>query len=104
MPEPPYYCVVFSSWRNDVDAEGYETTAARMMKLASQQPGYLGVESTRDANGFGITVSYWDSENAIRQWRENLEHLQAQENGRNKWYRSFNIRVCKVLRQQIGNE
>ncbi len=75
-----------------------------MMKLASQQPGYLGVESTRDANGFGITVSYWDSENAIRQWRENLEHLQAQENGRNKWYRSFNIRVCKVLRQQIGNE
>ncbi len=75
-----------------------------MMKLASQQPGYLGVESTRDANGFGITVSYWDSENAIRQWRENLEHLQAQENGRNKWYRSFNIRVCKVLRQQIDNE
>jgi heme-degrading monooxygenase HmoA len=69
-----------------------------MLELASQQPGYLGVESARLASGLGITVSYWDSEDAIRAWRSHPEHLLAQQQGKDKWYSSYALRVCRVER------
>jgi len=60
-PEPPYYAVVFTSVRTEVD-EGCTDTAEKMMTLASEQPGFLGVESVRKEGGLGITVSYWTKE------------------------------------------
>jgi heme-degrading monooxygenase HmoA len=96
-PKPPYYAVIFSSRRTAGD-DGYEATAGRMVELAAQQPGYLGIESARGADGFGITVSYWDSEAAIAAWRANAEHRIARETGRTHWYRDFEIRVARVER------
>lgn len=96
-PEPPYYAVIFSSQRTGADA-GYETMAERMVALAQEQPGYLGVESTRGADGFGITVSYWDSLEAIARWKADLEHRQAQAQGRELWYAHYELRVARVER------
>ncbi|HTN43389.1 MAG TPA: antibiotic biosynthesis monooxygenase [Nitrospiria bacterium] len=95
-PEPPYYAVIFTSARTDND-EGYKETSERMLKLAAEQPGYLGVESVRET-GLGITVSYWRSEEAIRSWKRQVDHLEAQRKGRTTWYRSYRIRACKVER------
>lgn len=97
-PEPPYYAVVFSSVRTAVDLTGYEAMAARMVDLARSMPGFLGMESVRGADGFGITVSYWDSEESIRHWHQHAEHLHAQHLGRSVWYARFHLRVCKVER------
>jgi heme-degrading monooxygenase HmoA len=96
-PKPPYYAVIFSSQRTTGD-DGNESTAGRMVALAAEQPGYIGVESARSADGFGITVSYWDSEAAIAGWRANAEHRIARETGRTHWYRDFEIRVARVER------
>src|SRR5687768_3241995 len=96
MPTPPYYAVIFTSLRSPTDPEGYAVTAQRMVELAQQQPGYLGIESARGEDGLGITVSYWSSLEAIRTWREHAEHRLAQENGRSKWYSRFSLRVCRV--------
>lgn len=96
-PEPPYYAVIFTSTRTAVD-EGYGDMAEKMVELASQQPGFLGVESARGADGLGITVSYWESEEAIANWRRNAEHRIAQGHGRGKWYDEFVTRVAKVER------
>lgn len=92
-PKAPYYAVIFTSLRTDADA-GYAETADRMVELAEQQPGYLGMETVR--NGLGITISYWESLEAIRNWKQNLEHLEAQEKGRSTWYSAYKTRVCKV--------
>lgn len=89
------YAVIFSS-RQSADTVGYDETAQRMEELAAEQPGYLGIESTRAADGFGITVSYWESLAAIRAWKANAEHQIAQKNGRDRWYTSYNLRVCRV--------
>lgn len=97
LPEPPYYAVIFSSRRSAGD-QGYEQTAARMVELAARQPGFLGAESARGADGFGITVSYWDSEAAIAAWRAQAEHRLAQETGRTRWYEHYEIRVARVDR------
>ncbi len=94
-PPPPYYAVIFSSLRTDVD-EGYHETAERMFELAAEQPGYLGVESARQ--GLGITISYWESLEAIRNWKQVAEHAVAQQKGRTDWYSAYKTRICKVER------
>lgn len=97
-PQPPYYAVVFSSIRTGEDPAGYETMAERMVELARTMPGFLGVESARGTNGFGITVSYWETAESIRHWQQHAEHLQAQARGKNEWYARYELRVCKVER------
>ncbi len=94
-PQPPYYAVIFSSIRTDV-AEGYGDMADRMAELAQEQPGFLGVESARQA--LGITVSYWDSLDSIRNWKQDAEHRIAQQTGRDRWYETYKVRICKVER------
>ena len=94
--ETPYYAVIFTSLRTEQDDEGYGATAERMVELASQQPRFLGVESARGNDGVGITVSYWESLEAIRLWREDAEHRLAQAGGRSTWYRQYRLRVCRV--------
>lgn len=96
-PEPPYYAVIFTSLRTEGD-KGYGRMAERMEELAGGQPGYLGIESARGADGFGITVSYWSSEAAISEWRANLEHRVAQDAGKRAWYAGYSIRIAKVER------
>lgn len=98
LPQPPYYAVIFSSRRRGDERDGYAEMSARMAELVAQQPGYLGAESTRDVDGFGITVAYFDSEEAILAWRRNAEHTAAREQGRAEWYAHFEIRVAKVER------
>ena len=97
---PPYYAVIFSSRRTDVDA-GYAEAASAMLALAAQQPGFLGVESAR-SDGVGITVSYWESEAAIANWRRNAEHTAVREQGRSRWYAHYEVRVAKVERAYAG--
>jgi heme-degrading monooxygenase HmoA len=97
LPAPPYYAVIFSSLRTAGDA-GYAAMGDRMVTLAQEQPGFLGVESTRDANGFGITVSYWTDEASIRAWKNHAEHRIAQETGMQSWYEHYETRVAKVER------
>jgi len=101
-PEPPYYAVIFTSIRKPVDPEGYGRMAEAMDKLAAQQPGYLGAESVRegdDTDNLGITVSYWDSLEAIAAWKRNAAHQVAQQRGRDEWYASFRLRIAKVERE-----
>lgn len=97
LPAPPYYMVTFTNQRTEGDA-GYGAMADRMEQLAGEQPGFLGIESTRDASGFGITVSYWRSLEAIAAWKRNAEHLVAQRNGRQQWYARFEVKVSLVER------
>ena len=70
--------------------------AIKMSSLAAQQPGFLGQESARE--NIGITVSYWASLEAIKQWKKNSEHLLAQQMGKEKWYAAYKTRICKVER------
>ena len=99
--EPPYYAVIFTSLRPSGDDEAYGEAAARMMELAAAMPGYLGVESARDADGTGITVSYWRDLDAIRAWKRDAEHMEAQRLGRLRWYDRYSLRVAKVERDYL---
>ncbi len=92
----PYYAVIFTSTLSEM-TDGYEAMAERMVELAQNEPGFLGIESAR--NDIGITVSYWKDLNAIQQWRQNLEHLEAQSKGKSTWYKNYTIRIALVERE-----
>ena len=95
-PEPPYYAVVFTSRRSGVDS-GYSEMAARMVELASSEPGFLGIESASDGDS-GITVSYWADLESISRWKSNLEHREAQARGQSSWYQEYVVRIARVER------
>lgn len=97
LPTPPYYAVVFTSVRTAGD-NGYGDRAEMMLKLAAEQPGFLGVDSARGADGLGITVSYWRDEESIAAWRDHAEHAVTRRHGREHWYTSFAVHVAKVER------
>lgn len=94
-PTPPYYAVIFTSIKEKNDTD-YDDMANRMVELAQQQPGFLGVESAR--NEIGITVSYWKDLASIKKWKEHAEHTIAREKGRSDWYKAFKTRIAKVER------
>jgi len=91
-----YYAVIFTSQRSDAEMELYGLTSNRMIELAQQQPGFLGVEAVREENGQGITVSYWRDRDAIAAWGAHAEHMVAQKLGRQEFYTWFQLRIAKV--------
>lgn len=102
LPPPPYYAVIFSSQRSDEDESGYHAAAERMLQLVQSQPGFLGSESARGADGFGITVAYFDSEASIASWRNHAEHAAARRQGHRSWYEHFELRIARVERAYGG--
>lgn len=94
-PAPPYFAVIFTSILKK-EHKGYTEMADKMEELAKLQPGYLGFESARSE--IGISISYWKDLESIRKWKQNSDHLLAQKLGKEKWYKSYHIRICKVER------
>jgi len=91
-----YYAVIFTSIKTEVEV-GYAEMAIKMVELAKAQPGFIGMESARSE--IGITVSYWESLEAIKNWKANMEHVEAQEKGKTTWYKNYKVRIAKVERE-----
>jgi heme-degrading monooxygenase HmoA len=98
QPVETLYAVIFTSFRTEGD-HGYGETSDEMERLVKDQPGYVGMESARGADGTGITVSYWRSLEAIQAWKALPVHREAQARGRAQWYRRYRVRVCRVERE-----
>ena len=95
-PQPPYYAAIFSSKHTGAH-EDYDDDTETILELAKQHPGFLGVEAAGD-DDLSIAVSYWESDESIRAFKELAEHLVIQERGRETYYRSYKVRVAKVER------
>ena len=92
-----YYAVIFTS-KQAINTQGYNEMAQRMDELVKNQKGFIAVDSVRDGKD-GITVSYWDSLESIKSWSMNERHAEAKKGGKEQWYASFTVRICKVERE-----
>ena len=92
----PYYAVIFTNQQSE-DVDGYSEMAQKMEELARQQPGFIDFEHAREE--LAITISYWKNLEAIANWKANLDHLDAQRQGKQKWYKWYKVRICKVERE-----
>lgn len=93
MSFKPYYAVIFTS-KQTANLEGYEEVAEQMEALAKQQKGFLGIEHAKAQ--LGITISYWESLDAIKSWKANTAHQLAQQKGKANWYSYYKVRICRV--------
>lgn len=94
-PSPPYYAVIFTSQKSNNNT-GYNKISDKLITLAGEQEGFLGIESAR--NKIGITVSYWKDLEAIEKWKNNTQHSIARSRGKEEWYKKFKVRIAKVER------
>ena len=97
-PQPPYYAVIFTT-RKSTDLEGYQEMNERMLELAKEQKGFLGIESGR--GDLGVSVTYWESLEDIAHWKDHAEHKLAQAQGYARWYDAFATRVARVERDNF---
>jgi len=100
--QPPYYAVIFSTIRTE-NTDGYDEWDNQMFELVRKQDGYLGHESFRNEENVGVTISYWRDLESLSRWRNDSLHKKAQKLGRQKWYKHYRIRVCKVERDYEFN-
>ncbi len=97
-PEPPYFTVIFTSQRTKVD-EGYTEMNESLWADAQKLEGFIGEESLRNEDGFGVTVLYFKDLETIREWSEYQKHMRAKELGKEKWYVDYRVRIAKVERE-----
>lgn len=95
-PDTSYYAVIFTSLLDSNDPT-YSKVSEQLVELANKQPGFLGIESARKE--MGITVSYWKDMESIKNWKNHITHTDARKKGREKWYKSFKVRICKVEKE-----
>jgi len=95
---PDTIAVIFSAKRNANDDEGYAKAASAMVKLAQKQKGFVDIDSVRDQDGYGITISYWQSEEDAMAWRDNETHARIRDKGRAIWYDVYSLQIAKIER------
>jgi heme-degrading monooxygenase HmoA len=97
-PKPPYFTVVFTSQRTKIE-EGYTEMNDSLWNDAQKLDGFLGAESLRNEEGFGVTVLYFKDMETIQEWSKYQKHLRAKEMGKEKWYEGYRVRIAKVERE-----
>jgi heme-degrading monooxygenase HmoA len=80
-------------------ADGYDAMAQEMEDLAKTMPGFIDVKAYKAADGERLTVVWWENEETLKGWRENVRHRVAQRLGREQWYDYYNIEVAEVVRK-----
>lgn len=90
------YAVIFRAEIAQLD-ETYFATAKRMRELALARYGCLEFVASMEGT-CEIAISYWPSVDHIQRWKQDAEHLQAQQQGRSTWYKSYRVEVVELLR------
>ncbi len=90
---------IFRSRLDPAQADSYYEVAARMRTLAESMPGFISFKTFSAEDGERVSIIEFESEKALRAWREHPEHRKAQELGRTMFYAEFQIQVCSIVRQ-----
>ena len=91
------YAVIFKAEINQFD-KSYSETALRMRELATNKYGCTEFIAVTEGH-HEIAISYWKNQEQIVKWKQDAEHLVAQEQGRSTWYKSYKVEVVEVIRE-----
>lgn len=91
------YAVIFRARTQHLD-DDYFSTAEQLRQLALKNYGCIRFDSLTQGDR-EIAISYWESLDAIKAWKEEATHREAQRHGAQAWYSSYEIEVVEVLRR-----
>ncbi len=72
--------------------------AAKLRALAISQYGCIDFTSVTEGDK-EIAISYWQSTQQIKAWKQDPQHLLAQHLGHSKWYKSYQVEIVKIERE-----
>ncbi len=98
--------VIFEVHPHAAGRDEYLQTAAKLRGFLENRDGFISIERFQSLvdEGKVLSLSFWRDEAAIREWRNLLEHRQAQAKGRKRLFKSYRIRVAEVLRDYSSSD
>ena len=95
------YIVTFETWPDPQYQDAYLEHAQKMREEVEKIQGFISVERFQSLyeDGKLLSLSLWESQEAIRRWRAHAEHRLEQEMGRTTYFHRYQIRVAKVERE-----
>ena len=95
------YAVILRATVGNLDQE-YRAALEKMKQLAFEEYGCLEFVAMMDGDQ-RIAISYWETEEQIRRWKQNSEHLNTQQKARDIWYQSYSVQVVNIVREYSFN-
>jgi heme-degrading monooxygenase HmoA len=98
--------VIFEVQPAEGRMDDYLAIAAAMRAELETQPGFISVERFRSITDPAklLSLSFWEDEEAVRNWRCHAGHRGAQKAGRGGVFAGYRLRVAGVLRDYGMNE
>jgi heme-degrading monooxygenase HmoA len=98
--------VIFEVWTRPDRQQDYLAMAGSLRPELEAVDGFISIErfASLTEQGKILSLSFWRDEEAVRRWRENLHHREAQQAGREAIFRDYRLRVVSVLRDYGMNE
>jgi len=92
--------IIFEVTPHDGKQEEYLSIAASMRSLVEQGDGFISVERFQSLTNPEklLSISFFEDETAVDQWRQLSEHRAAQSTGRDRLFKDYRIRVVSVIR------
>lgn len=94
------YSVIFEVEIADGKKEQYLNIAAHLKEQLVKMPGFISIERFQSLVNEGklLSLSFWEDEKSILNWKKNLDHFAAQKKGRESIFKDYRIRVVEVKR------
>lgn len=100
------FAVIFQVKPTELGKKEYLALAAELKKLLVKQNGCTSIERFQSLveEGKILSLSFWQDEASIKNWRNMLDHRAAQKKGKYALFGSYRIRVAKVIRDYTDSD
>lgn len=90
--------IIRTKLRPDADLPHYERLGAAMDAAVRAMPGFVSAKDFTAPDGDAISLVTFESADALLAWRNLPAHVEAQRLGRERFYASYSVQVCEVVR------
>jgi len=94
------YAVIFEVEINENKQNEYLAIAAKLKEQLVTMDGFISIERFTSLVNEGklLSLSFWESQKDIIAWKKNIDHMNAQEKGRESIFKDYRIRIANVER------
>ncbi len=92
--------VIFEVFPNEENKQEYLDIAAKLKPMLADVEGFISVErfESLQTKGKILSLSFWESEEAVEKWRNETIHREGQANGLGHIFSNYRIRVGSIIR------
>ena len=94
------YVVIFEVKVKASGKDQYLEIASKLKEQLVKMDGFISIErfTSLVEEGKILSLSFWEDQNAIDNWKANIDHMSAQQKGRESLFEDYRIRVAEVVK------